>query len=214
MRQRTVIIGSSVGVLSVVLGVVIAPIGDVAPLVQHISKGAPPKPDLSDKAGATARAQDSSDGVARPLPSLDTSTPPSLDVEAPIPEAMPFAGTWAQQSKAGQKVIRIEFTLSPEGRYEAIASLYPEEAATDAVPLRTIATAGVWELRGTNIVLSRMESEDASLLPMGWREVYWNSALKNGDWVYTDADGLARTLIRLSGGPSKQAIHTGGARVH
>ncbi|GAB4547250.1 MAG: hypothetical protein Tsb0013_06840 [Phycisphaerales bacterium] len=203
MRTQTVVIGCSVALLGVALTAVFAPLGDVAPLVYTISKGAPPDPSDMVKIEdiPIPKATPVTDGSLRTsgsTASQDSSR--ATEVVSALPEvdgASPYIGTWMQESRVGDRVIRVRFVLDAQGRYEGHASLFPVGAPPHALASRTIETAGVWEQRGTNVVLSRMSTDAPDVLPMGWREVYWDSRIERGDWLYTDADGLERRLIRV-----------------
>ncbi|MEM1423850.1 MAG: hypothetical protein AAGH64_07585 [Planctomycetota bacterium] len=207
MRTRTVVIGSALAFAGVGVSAVFVPVDDVNTLVREITKGTPALPDdpvevvLADiplPADAEVLELD-----ALTLAQLDAvgvddreDAPDRMDL-LPTPDpGSPFVGAWAQESRVGGRVIRIRLSLADDGRYAGVAEVFPVGAPADAAPDRTIRTGGVWEERAGGVVLSRMESDAPEVLPMGWREVYWDSVVEAGEWVYTDADGMERALIR------------------
>ncbi len=222
MNRKTVIIGCSAALGVVGIAALLAPMHDVAPLVQHVAKGAPaPPPDprdpvlLSDASANNARDRAADPSIPRPIVNGgQTPTSLPLGTDALPPQASPYIGTWMQQSAGASSTVRISLTLRDDGRYTGIASLFPPGASADAPPSRVIRSAGVWTMQGLSVVLARIESDDAQALPIGWREVYWDSSVESGDWHYTDADGLERRLIRLSAGLGEKREHGSGSGVH
>ena len=217
MRTRTAFIGSVVALSGIALTAVLVPQEVTKGLVHEISRGAP----VSEEAHAQIVFEDA-DGIPKDAEIVELDDEQlramMLEVDASAgqsgratdlgamdvvqdavradPES-PFIGSWMQESRAGEMLIRIRLSLESDGRYTGEAELFPHDAPADAAPVRTISTAGIWEERGGNIVLSRMESDAPEVLPMGWREVYWDSNAEGRDWSYTDADGIERVLVRV-----------------
>lgn len=211
MRTRTVMIVSSAAMGGIVLVAMFMPMGKDKSLVHQISRGVSGAED--DAIEVVFSEEVTPDAPTVPASALDvgaeggdgsdstmssTGRAPEMIAEAPTPEeGSPFIGSWMQESVVGDRVIRVRLRLADDGRYTGEAHLFARDGEDGAPPERTIATGGVWERRAENVVLSRMESDAPEVLPMGWREVYWDSRVEGADWAYTDADGLSRTLIRV-----------------
>lgn len=208
MRTRTIILGSAGAIGLTILSVVLFP-DDVMPLVENISRGQPSEAEaqvLVDEAmeratqGPTGNTPTpgridpligeggSSSGTDEPY-----QAPPPLRVEPLSAHARPFIGTWRQTSTSGELRLVVTVTLHDDARYDAIAAIYPPGGEQ---PSRTIRSGGVWSHTGSGVVLSRVESDDPAYFPTGWREVYWDSVIQDGVWVYHDADDLERRLER------------------
>jgi len=209
-----VVIVSTTALATAVAGAMLAPMNRVKPLVETIAGGALDGPDpevlLRDAkrraAGERARQGEAIAPIATLAPDGDGSTgaqacahaeSATLELAPPPPGASVYVGTWAQESVRAEVRVRVLLTLEGDGAYTGIATILALDAPADAPPLPAIRTAGRWTVRAGSVVLARLESEDHALLPMGWREVYWDSAIDRGDWVYTDAEGLDRRLVRV-----------------
>lgn len=216
VRTRTVVIGSSAALGLVGLTAVIAPVGDVARLVDHVAKGAPPDTKELAKVEPRSTERANSEGAPNIAP-LSTgsetgttsdvgseSAPPSaedlLRVEAAEGAAVSFVGTWEQRSASTNGRVRVVLTLHNDGRYSGQAMMFAPGVPADAPPSRRVRSEGAWVERAGNIVLTRSASDDPTLLPVGWREVYWESSVRDGVWTYTDANGLERLLQGVSAG--------------
>lgn len=209
-------IGLGLGALALV------PVGGSKPLVESVAGGQRTEPD----ARASAESPREMLQEAARVDALDLSGLPQDDALGRLPTDVaqeyaparelyggrtldalesPFVGVWAQEAVRWSVRMVVRLELTDDGLYQTFATITPleDDNETPAGEETSVETAGTWSLSADAIVLFRQSSTAPDLFPTAMSEAYWSSALRGEDWVYTDADGIERTLVRL--------VHTSGA---